>query len=240
MGNGIENRGESPKLVLEEVLREENRFSGKLRIDSLVPEFGFNTQNCLRIDSSSLESILKEEECHRVDITANIPVLGVIYAIKKETPLYIYMRKNVNVRGNERVVLGEVRMVVVRDMYWTSRVAKITDRALYPYWESMVGDSHSVFVEAFQVQVQAWKVAKHVYVLWSSLSDWLSSFRCELSVCNVTISAERIRCAVSHVGVLYLVSEQFFPCEPEEWNCYASEHNLNQGIMREMLPKAMF
>ncbi|MED6150437.1 hypothetical protein PIB30_072293 [Stylosanthes scabra] len=74
------------------------------------------------------------------------------------------MRKNVNVRGNERVVLGEVRTVVVRDMYWTGRVAKITDRALYPYWESMVGDSHSVFVETFQVQAQAWKVAKHVYV----------------------------------------------------------------------------
>ncbi|MED6164229.1 hypothetical protein PIB30_087672 [Stylosanthes scabra] len=46
--------------------------------------------------------------------------------------------------------------------------------ALYPYWESMVWDSHSVYVETFQVQVQAWKVAKHV----------------ESGVCNFTISAE--------------------------------------------------
>ncbi|MED6190424.1 hypothetical protein PIB30_105818, partial [Stylosanthes scabra] len=64
--------------------------------------------------------------------------------------------------------------------------------------------------------------------------------RCESSVCNVTISAERVRNAVSHIGVLYLVSEQFFPCEPEGGNCYALEHNLNQGIMREMLPPAIF
>ncbi|MED6125936.1 hypothetical protein PIB30_073376 [Stylosanthes scabra] len=41
----------------------------------------------------------------------------------------------------------------------------------------MVGDSHSVFVETFQ----------------------------ESSVCNVTISAERVCSAVSHIGVLYVV-----------------------------------
>ncbi|MED6198941.1 hypothetical protein PIB30_071409 [Stylosanthes scabra] len=121
-----------------------------------------------------------------------------------------------------------------------------------------------------KVQVQAWKVAKHVYVLRCSLSGWLShplrmfqriresqglecklgfyvfrvglklrGFCCvELSVCNVTISAERVRGALSHIGVLYLVSEQFFPFEPEGGNCYASEHNLNQGIMRGTLPEA--
>ncbi|MED6163034.1 hypothetical protein PIB30_076146, partial [Stylosanthes scabra] len=61
----------------------------------------------------------------------------------------------------------------------------------------------------------------------------------ESSVCNVTISAERVCGAVSHIGVLYLVSEQFFRCEPEGGNCYASGHNLNQRIMREMLPAAI-
>ncbi|MED6153377.1 hypothetical protein PIB30_101404, partial [Stylosanthes scabra] len=61
----------------------------------------------------------------------------------------------------------------------------------------------------------------------------------ESSVCNVTISAECVPGAVSHIGVLYLVSEQFFPCKPEGGNRYASEHNLNQGIMRKMLPKAI-
>ncbi|MED6115905.1 hypothetical protein PIB30_095142, partial [Stylosanthes scabra] len=90
-------------------------------------------------------------------------------------------------------------------------------------------------------------------LLLSRLSSGLSSFRCicpgelecyvyesESSVCSATLSAERVRGAVSHIGVLqFLVSEQFFPCEPEEWNCYASEHNLNQRIMRKMLPKAI-
>ncbi|MED6185368.1 hypothetical protein PIB30_056398 [Stylosanthes scabra] len=33
--------------------------SGSSRIDSLVPDFEFNVQNCLRVDSSSSESILK-------------------------------------------------------------------------------------------------------------------------------------------------------------------------------------
>ncbi|MED6127207.1 hypothetical protein PIB30_085853 [Stylosanthes scabra] len=65
-------------------------------------------------------------------------------------------------------------------------------------------------------------------------------YESESSVCSATVSAERIRGAVSHIGVLqFLVSEQFFPCEPEEWNFYASEHNLNQRIMRKMLPKAI-
>ncbi|MED6127283.1 hypothetical protein PIB30_086663 [Stylosanthes scabra] len=73
----------------------------------------------------------------------------------------------------------------------TSRVSiELGVQALYPYWKSIIGDSHSVFVETFQVQVQAWKVAKHVYVAEES------------SVCNVAISAERIRGAVSHIGVL--------------------------------------
>ncbi|MED6163524.1 hypothetical protein PIB30_080752, partial [Stylosanthes scabra] len=90
-------------------------------------------------------------------------------------------------------------------------------------------------------------------LLWSRVSGGLSSFRyvypgeleccvyeSESSVCSATVSAKRIRGAVSRIGVLqFLVSEQFFPCEPEEWNCYASEHNLNQRIMRKMLPKAM-
>ncbi|MED6135545.1 hypothetical protein PIB30_047490 [Stylosanthes scabra] len=113
----------------------------------------------------------------------------------------------------------------------------------------MVGDSHSVYVETFQVQVQAWKVVKHVVSCYGLVSPVGQVIRCvcsgelekvkESSVCNVTISAERVRGVVSHIGVLYLVSEQFFPCEPEGGNCYASEHNLNQRIMREMLPKAI-
>ncbi|MED6224558.1 hypothetical protein PIB30_085271, partial [Stylosanthes scabra] len=90
-------------------------------------------------------------------------------------------------------------------------------------------------------------------LLWSRLSGGLSSFRyvclgelecyvyeSKSSVCSATISAERVCGAVSHTLVLqFLVSEQFFHCEPEEWNCYASEHNLNQRIMRKMLPRAI-
>ncbi|MED6178191.1 hypothetical protein PIB30_105251 [Stylosanthes scabra] len=67
----------------------------------------------------------------------------------------------------------------------------------------------------------------------------IPSLQVGVECCNVTISAERVRGTVSHIGVLYLVSEQFFPCEPDGGNCYASEHNLNQRIMREMLPKAI-
>ncbi|MED6137696.1 hypothetical protein PIB30_067325 [Stylosanthes scabra] len=86
----------------------------------------------------------------------------------------------------------------------------------------------------FQVQVQAWKVEKHVV----SCCDLDSPV--ESSVCSATVSAERVRSAVSHTGVLqFLVSEQFFPSEPDEWNCYALEHDLNQRIMRKMLPKAI-
>ncbi|MED6139298.1 hypothetical protein PIB30_082468 [Stylosanthes scabra] len=74
----------------------------------------------------------------------------------------------------------------------------------------------------------------YICMFWKSLV-----YKKESSVCNVTISAERVRGTVSHIGVLYLISEQFFPCEPDGGNCYASEHNLNQRIMREMLPKAI-
>ncbi|MED6152541.1 hypothetical protein PIB30_093075 [Stylosanthes scabra] len=118
-------------LVLKLVLREvRESIRGLPESIHLCLKLGFNTQNCLRVDSSSLESILKRATGIKHDVgvsRANIPVLGVIYAIKEETPI-IYMTKNVNVRGNERVVLGEVRTVVVRDMYWTGRAAKITDR----------------------------------------------------------------------------------------------------------------
>ncbi|MED6148346.1 hypothetical protein PIB30_052365 [Stylosanthes scabra] len=68
----------------------------------------------------------------------------------------------------------------------------------------MVGDSHSVYVETFQVQVQAWKVAKHVVSCYGLVSPVGQVIRCESSVCNVTISAERVRGAVSHIRVLYL------------------------------------
>ncbi|MED6138538.1 hypothetical protein PIB30_075097 [Stylosanthes scabra] len=72
---------------------------------------------------------------------ANIPVLGVIYAIYGETPIIYILRKNINVRGNERVVIGEVRTVVIRDIYWIGRVAKITDRfrSLYRTENPVVG-----------------------------------------------------------------------------------------------------
>ncbi|MED6174449.1 hypothetical protein PIB30_069072 [Stylosanthes scabra] len=113
------------------------------------------------------------------------------------------------------------------------------------------GDSHYVYFRLFRCR---FKLGKWRSVVWSRLSGGLSSFRCLVSkwfwkslvyesvssVCSATVSAECVRGVVSHIGVLqFLVSEQFFPCEPEEWNCYASEHILNQRIMRKMLPKAI-
>ncbi|MED6225955.1 hypothetical protein PIB30_098592 [Stylosanthes scabra] len=94
--------------------------------------------------------------------------------------------------------------------------------------------------QTFQVQLQAWKVAKYVVNRYGLNYPVVRVFSLQSSVCSAAISAERVRSAVSHIGVLqFLVSEQFFTCEPEEGNCYASEHNLNQGIMRKMLPKAI-
>ncbi|MED6115676.1 hypothetical protein PIB30_092987 [Stylosanthes scabra] len=88
----------------------------------------------------------------------------------------------------------------------------VKPKALYPYWESMVGDPHSVFVETFQVQVQAWKMAKHVVSCHGLVSPVGQVIRCVCSgelervkvleipslrvgveCCNVTMSAERVR-----------------------------------------------
>ncbi|MED6153337.1 hypothetical protein PIB30_100973 [Stylosanthes scabra] len=182
-------------MVLEEVLREENR------IDSLVPDFEFNVQNCLRVDSSSSESILK----------------------------------NVNVRGDERVVLGELRTVVVQDMYWTGRVGYDNRPGELTL---AVGNRHASYAFVCRFQHGKWRSMLYVAEVLSKGFQNPLDYGFGSSVRSVTISAERVRGAVSHIGVLHLVSEQFFPCEPEEWNCYALEHNLNQRIMRKMLLKA--
>ncbi|MED6185714.1 hypothetical protein PIB30_059710 [Stylosanthes scabra] len=57
-------------------------------------------------------------------------------------------------------------------------LAMITDRALYPYWEAMGwGFSLRIF-QTFQVQVQAWKVAKHVVNRYGLRSLVVRVFRC--------------------------------------------------------------
>ncbi|MED6175463.1 hypothetical protein PIB30_078634 [Stylosanthes scabra] len=147
-------------------------------------------------------------------------------------------------------------------MYWTSRVgydnrpgeltlAVGNRHASYAFVvrEREMGLRVACYDGKEKVQVQAWKVAKHVVSCYGSVPPVGQVIRCvcsgelervkESSVYNVTISAECVRGAVSHIGVLYLVSEQLFPCEPEEWNCYTSEHNLNQRSMRKLLPKAI-
>ncbi|MED6115514.1 hypothetical protein PIB30_091351 [Stylosanthes scabra] len=95
--------------------------------------------------------------------------------------------------GNERVVLGEVRTVVVRDMYWTGRVAKITDQSL-----RLVESPAAYVPENRESQGLECKLGFYVF----RVGPKLRGFRCvELSVCNVTISVERVRGAVSHIGV---------------------------------------
>ncbi|MED6212457.1 hypothetical protein PIB30_083504 [Stylosanthes scabra] len=124
-GQGMRNRGESPKHGFRRGFERGKQVSGELRIDSLVPDFEFNVQNYLRVDSSSSKSILK-------------------------------------------------------------------------------------------VQVQAWKVAKHVVERCGLDSPDVRVFRCvfngeleyyvyesELSVCSATVSAKRVRGAISHTGVLH-------------------------------------
>ncbi|MED6150167.1 hypothetical protein PIB30_069748 [Stylosanthes scabra] len=76
--------------------------------------------------------------------------------------------------------------------------------------------------QTFQVQVQAWKVAKYVVdrcgldspdvrffnrVSNGELEDFYES---ESSVCSAAVLAERVRGAVSHIGVLqFLVSDTY-------------------------------
>ncbi|MED6160874.1 hypothetical protein PIB30_055335 [Stylosanthes scabra] len=46
---------------------------------------------------------------------------------------------------------------------------------------------------------------------------------------NNSILVNRVRGTASRYwGVTFLVSEQFYPYEPEEWNCYAPMRVLNQ------------
>ncbi|MED6165308.1 hypothetical protein PIB30_098369 [Stylosanthes scabra] len=61
----------------------------------------------------------------------------------------------------------------------------------------MVGDSHSIFVETFQVQVQAWKVVKHDVSCYGLVSPVVQVIRC---VCSGEL--ERVK---PYWGVIALV-----------------------------------
>ncbi|MED6211265.1 hypothetical protein PIB30_072024 [Stylosanthes scabra] len=101
----------------------------------------FNVQNPSRVDSSSSESILRVSD--KGGLQADDPTysnsglsdivsdkgsafgsmarLTIMYMIEKrnETPKYMMMiKKNVNVRGIERGVLGKLRPIVMPDIYW--------------------------------------------------------------------------------------------------------------------------
>ncbi|MED6126329.1 hypothetical protein PIB30_077427 [Stylosanthes scabra] len=206
-------------LVLEEVLRKENQVFGRTSGAKGLRGLNFTSlQNCSRAPGNRFYCNRNRFISERID-SAEARVNSTFETGSKrglvDSSSSDSILKNVNVRGDERVVLEEVHTVVVRDMYWTGRVG----------YDNQPGTGSSLENgEACCI------------LLRSRLSGGSSTFHFESSVCNVTISAERVRGAVSHIGVLYLVLEQFFPCEPEEWNCYASEHNLNQGIMQKMSP----
>ncbi|MED6139296.1 hypothetical protein PIB30_082466 [Stylosanthes scabra] len=114
-------------------------------------------------------------------------------------------------------------------MYWTGRVGydnrsgELTLAALYPYWESMVGDSHSTL---WWFEFSPLRISRRTRVLWLECKLGFYSFESdpsfagsvmlytepigyicmfwkslvyeqESSVCKVTISAERVHDADS-------------------------------------------
>ncbi|MED6153330.1 hypothetical protein PIB30_100912 [Stylosanthes scabra] len=100
-------------MVLEEVLREENRFPvnfGSKRFER------FKLYKSAELQQSSRESILYNRRIDsaeaRVDSTFEIGLKERVDSSSSELIL----------KGDERVVLEKVRTVVVRDMYWTGRV----------------------------------------------------------------------------------------------------------------------
>ncbi|MED6134357.1 hypothetical protein PIB30_036309 [Stylosanthes scabra] len=168
------------KLGPESTLSSKSYELSRIESSRLVPElirfhtdFKLNVRKAFRVDSFSSESILKS-----INLIITVS-LGV--RVVKRTRCLAYGNSRPSEIGQmigPRGSTNDGHPVLVLDQ---SRLAMITDRV----WRFIrtenpwVGDSHSVYYQSFQLQVQAWKVgeASVIYTECLAFSE-CQVFRC--------------------------------------------------------------
>ncbi|MED6151345.1 hypothetical protein PIB30_081596 [Stylosanthes scabra] len=154
-------------IVLEEVLREEDRFPvnfGSKRFESFKVS---NSAECSRAPGNRLY-------CNRVDFLSHFSKENGISRRIDSAEARVDSTFEISLKRGPRFSLfgidSEVRTVVVRDMYWTGRVGydnrpgelTLAFRHFIRTGNPWLGILIPYVFETFQVQVQAWKVAKRV------------------------------------------------------------------------------